>query len=43
VKHSQVFTIIAAVYIAPHVTPIVGIWAGISFGVWALYHVWRES
>jgi hypothetical protein len=42
-KHSQVLTICAAVYISPHVSPAVGICVGIYFGAVAIYHVWREA
>jgi hypothetical protein len=42
-KHSHLFTILAAAYIAPHVSPGVGICVGIYFGAMAIYYVWSEA
>lgn len=42
-KTSHIFAIVSAVYIAPHVSPMVGIAIGIYLSAISLYHAWKEA
>lgn len=42
-KDKHIYVIVAAVYLAPHVSPMVGIGMGIYMSVCALYAMWKEA
>ncbi|MET3232255.1 UNVERIFIED_ORG: hypothetical protein ABIC54_004460 [Burkholderia sp. 1263] len=42
-KSSRFLAICAAIYVSPHVSPMVGISAGIWFLAWSFYHAWRDE
>lgn len=42
-KDKHIYTICAAVYIAPHAGPVVGIGIAVWLAVCALYSMWREE
>lgn len=43
VKTSHILFVISAIYIAPHVSPAVGIGCAIFYCGSAFYHLWKEA